>query len=423
MRQYLRVLRDNRDFTRLWAANIVSLLGDWFNTIVLSSLVVRLYPGSEGIAVSLLLLARFVPQMLLSPFAGVLIDRFDRKRLLIGSNLLRAVVVLGFLPALYNPDLIWTVYLLTILQFTLASVFEPGQSSMINGLVRPSDLIAANTLFSITWSVMLAVGAAIGGFVAVFLNPATALIFDSLSFLIGAGLIFAIRSYQFEARVEVQGETDTTSIRDGLRYLRQRPDLASILMVKFGNSLGNVDTLMTIYATQIFILGDGGQLSLGILYSAFGLGAMIGPILFNRFNDGSIERMRQLITIAFILSIVCWIVMGTAQSIWVVCIALMIRAMGGSTNWTYSSIIIQKTADDRYLGRVFSLDMMMFYVATALSTIGHGSAVDFVGSQHVNWVAFGTTFVAIVPFVAWLLVNRWLNQRQITPAVPAAAAD
>jgi MFS family permease len=408
MREYLRVLRDNPDFTRLWAANIISLLGDWFNTIVLSALVIRYSPGSEGFALTLLLLARFVPQMLLSSYAGVLIDRFNRKWLLIWSNLLRAVVVLGFIPTLNNPDLISLIYTLTVVQFTLASVFEPGQASLINKLVRPDDLIAANTLFSITWSVMLAVGAAAGGLVAVFLSEIVALLFDSLSFLIGAALLFAIRGYRYEPSVEETGGTHgkKTGLRDGLHYLRQRPDLASILIVKFGTSLGNVDTLMAIYATQVFVLGKDGQLSLGILYSAFGLGAITGPILLNRFNDGSIGRMRQLISIGFVFSTVCWVVMGLSGSLLVVCIALFIRAMGGSANWTYSSIIIQKSADDRYLGRVFSLDMMAFYIATIFSTVAHGGAVDLIGTSNVNWVAFATTFVAVMPFLVWLAFNR-----------------
>jgi predicted MFS family arabinose efflux permease len=420
MRHYLRVLRDNPDFARLWGANVVSLLGDWFTPIVLSTVIVRHYPQSEGLAVSLLLLARFVPQMALSPYAGVLIDRFNRKHLLIGSNLLRGVVVLGFIPVVNNPDLIGWVYGLTILQFTLASVFEPGQASLINRLVKLQDLVAANTLFSITWSVMLAFGAAVGGFVTEFLDRTAALAFDSLSFVVGAWLIYRIASYQYEPRQQETHHGEGTSFRDGLRYLRQRPDLASILMVKFGNSLGNVDLLMTIYATQIFILGEGGQLSLSILYSAFGIGAVMGPLLLNRFNDGSVERMRTLITIGFVFSTVCWLVLASAQSLWLAAFALLIRAMGGSANWTYSSIIIQKTGEDRYLGRIFSLDMMAFYIATIASTVIHGSAVDIVGSQNANLVAFATTFIAILPFVAWMIVNRWLRRRQ---PVQLAAAD
>jgi predicted MFS family arabinose efflux permease len=295
--------------------------------------------------------------------------------------------------------------------------------------VRPDDLIVANTLFNVTWSVMLAVGAAIGGLVATFLNAEIALLFDSVSFVIGAALIYAIRVYKAEpapAHVsENAAPTEKTTFRDGLRYLRQRPELASVLWVKFGNSLGNVDTLMTIYATQLFVLGNDGQLSLGIMYGTFGLGAIAGPVLLNRFNDGSVARIRRLITIGFIFTTVCWLVMGAATSLWVFCIGLFIRGMGGSANWTYSSIVVQKLGEDRYLGRVFSLDMMGFYAATILSTVVHGGMVDLVGSENTYVVALGTILVALPAMVVWMVMNRWLarSQRFAAEELQTAAAD
>jgi MFS family permease len=186
MRAYLRVLRDHPDFARLWGANVISLLGDWFNTIVLAALVVRFSPGQEGTAVSLFLLARFVPPMLLSPFAGVLIDRLNRKKLLIWSNVLRSVVVFGFLFVLNDPSLLPLVYLLTAAQFTLSTVFEPGQAALIPNIVPYQDLLRANTLFNITWSVMLALGAAAGGVIAALFGPSIALGVNVVTFLLSA---------------------------------------------------------------------------------------------------------------------------------------------------------------------------------------------------------------------------------------------
>src|SRR5262245_37813118 len=131
MQNYIRLLRNNPDFTRLWLSQVISLLGDWFNTISLLALVSAYSPGSQGLAVSGLLLARYLPQMLLSPVAGVLVDRFDRKTLLVWSNWLRAVVVLLLLLTTTGPQWLWAVYLLTIVQFTLSSVYEPGLSALI----------------------------------------------------------------------------------------------------------------------------------------------------------------------------------------------------------------------------------------------------------------------------------------------------
>src|SRR5206468_1413116 len=160
------------------------------------------------------------------------------------------------------------------------------------------------------------------------------------------------------------------------RFLRRNPATAATLLVKFGTSLGNIDTLMTIFATQLFVLGAGGQLSLGIMYSSFGIGAVIGPLLLNRFNDGSVSSMRRLIVLGFVWATVGWFVLGSAGSLALVCVALMLRAMGGSVNWTYSTVMIQKLVPDSYMGRMFSMDMAMFYLATVLSTITHGTLID-----------------------------------------------
>lgn len=414
MTAYLRVLRDNPDFTRLWLAQVISLLGDWFNTIALSALVVAYNPENSGLAISGLLLARFVPPMLMSPAAGVLVDRFDRKWLLIWSNLLRAVVVLLFLLATQGAAWLWLIYVLTILQFILSSVFEPGQSAIIPNLVKRDDLVEANTLVSVTWSVMLALGAVVGGVVASLFGTNAALIIDAITFAVAGGLLLGIKNYQRRATVGSTLETETAanaedeqkSFIDGLRYLRRNPTIASALLVKSGTSLGSVDTLLAVFATQIFVLGEGGQLSLGILYSAFGLGALLGPILTNRVNDGSISRMQQLIVVGFVSVVVGWLLIGAAPTLAVLCIAMVLRAMGGAVNWTYSTVIIQKSSSDAFLGRMFSLDMALFYLSVVVGTIAHGTLIDLLGNENIALIAFGTMAVSLMPLAAWSMLTR-----------------
>jgi MFS family permease len=176
MRQYIRLLVNNPQYARLWLAQAVSLLGDWFNTIALSTMVSR-FTGGSGEAVSFLLLARFLPPLLIGPLAGVLVDRFNRKHLLIFSDAARAAIVLLLLFA-GRPDTLWLIYVLTVVQFILSAVFEPGRSALLPAVVRDEDLVAANTLGSVTWSAMLALGAVVGGLVAGLFGSATALIID-----------------------------------------------------------------------------------------------------------------------------------------------------------------------------------------------------------------------------------------------------
>ncbi len=410
MSDYMRLLRSNRNFALLWWAQVISLAGDWFNTITLTALVAR-YSDNSGLAISGFFLARFIPPLLVSPYAGVLVDRFDRKRLLIYSNVLRVFVVLGFLLA-GSKDMLWLIYLLTVVQFTLAAVFEPGQSALIPSLVEEKDLVVANTLSSVTWSVMLSIGAIVGGVVAAVFGAGFALAFDAVTF---AAAAFLISRIQVQPAVPRQkSHANEGSFREGLAYLAKHPETLAVLLVKGGNSLGNVDTLMTIFATQIFVVGSDGQLSLGYMYSAFGVGAVAGPLLINRFNDGTVRHMRRLVTVGFLFALMGWVVLGSAGALWVALVALFIRAMGGSVNWTYSSVIIQKTVPDRFLGRMFALDMAFFQLATVLSTIVHGALVDTLGIEYVRHIAIGTAFVALVPLLLWWFGIPIMERRDVT---------
>ncbi len=420
MSQYLQLLRKNPDYTRLWLAQVVSLLGDWFNTIVLSALVAN-YSGGSGAAVSGFLLARFIPSLIIGPFAGTLIDRFNRKNLLIASDVSRALVVLLLLLAT-GPDTLWLIYLLTFIQFSLSTVFEPGRNAIMPSLLRKEDLVLANTLGSVTWSVMLAGGAIIGGLVAASFGAAFALVVDSITFLISAMLIVGITVRPDHVRVLHQDTPAPAStergFRDGLRYLRQRPGLAATLLVKLGQSLGNVDALMIIYATELFVVGEDGIISLSLMYAAFGLGAVIGPLVLNRFNDGSVRVMRRLIIIGYAWITLAWLVFGGASSLALVSLALVMRAMGGSVNWTYSSVIIQKSVADEYLGRMFSLDMIGFQLASAASILITGQLVDSLGIENVRFIVLGMGALSLVPLVLWGWVVRYMEKRR--PAVAAA---
>src|ERR1051325_11358496 len=118
MQNYILMLRRRPGYLRLWIAQAVSLLGDWFTTIALSTLVAH-YSNGSGLAVSLLLVARFLPPLFVGPFAGVLVDRLNSKVLLIFSDSVRVIVVLGFLLAT-GPDRLWLIYLLSTIQFSLS---------------------------------------------------------------------------------------------------------------------------------------------------------------------------------------------------------------------------------------------------------------------------------------------------------------
>lgn len=420
---YIGLLRSRPDYARLWLAQVISLLGDWFNTIVLATLVAE-YSDNSGLAVSGFLLARLLPPLIVGPFAGVLVDRFDRKRLLIASDIARSLIMVVMLSAL-QPDRLWLIYLLTVLQWSASAIFDPGRNAILPSLLPREELVIGNTLSSITWSVMLAVGAIAGGLVARFLGTEAAVMTAVGTFALSALLIAQIRLHpEYTVRADaVPGESAAQSGQgfiDGLRYVaRHRPTLA-VLLVKLGQSLGNVDALMVIYAATLFVLNDGDSTTpLSVMYASFGIGAVVGPLLMNRFNDGQVRTMRRLIIIGFILLTLGWFFMGFASTLLLVSLALVVRAMGGSVNWTYSSVIIQKSVPNHYLGRMFSLDMAGYQFASALSVTATGVLVDAMGAENVRQVSVLLGLISLIPLGLWALALPRLerSEAQAAPAV------
>jgi MFS family permease len=169
---------------------------------------------------------------------------------------------------------------------------------------------------------------------------------------------------------------------------------------------------MTFFGASLFAMGTKGELSLGILYSALGLGTVIGPMISNRFNDGSIKQMRRLIGVGFVLAALAWPFIGWGGSLLVVAIAIFIRGMGASINWTYSNVIIQKTAPDVKLGRMFSVDMLGYYIAALICTLTQGWLLDSFGVERIGWIAWGTLLVALIPTAIWFWAVKTLEDME-----------
>lgn len=410
---YIDLLRRNRDIRMIWLAGLVSLIGDWFSFVVLLALISKYNPENPGLAVSALFLARFIPSLIFTPLAGVLLDRFNRKNLLAWSNYTRGVVGVLYLFALTDSSQQGLIYLGIILQAVLATVYEPGQAALITNVCDGDDLINSNTLINATWSAALAIGGAVGGIVAAAFGIGTALAIDVATFMISGALIMAVTGYVHQAGAH---QHQDTSLTEGLRYIKSQPSTLATLLVKFGGSLGNVDTAMTIFATQIFVMGEDGLISVGLLYTAFGIGAVLGPILTNRFSDGSDASLRWWILIGFLAQAFGWLILGWAGVILVVCIGLIMRGTGGSVNWTYSSILLQRTTPDHYRGRVFAMDMVFYTLATIFATIVQGGLIDALGEENIAIVAVGTAALSVFPVLGWgWAIRRW-SQRATTNA-------
>src|SRR5512135_2860894 len=173
---YRELLRTNRNFRTLWYGQIVSELGDWLSTVALLNLMLDLTGKARVIGWFFIII--HLPAFFVGPLSGVLADRFDRKKLMIAMDLVRAVLVLGYF-SVQSADRIWILYLIAATEISLATVFEPARNAIIPDICRNRELLPANALGSITWSIVLAVGAAAGGLITTWFGRNACFLVDS----------------------------------------------------------------------------------------------------------------------------------------------------------------------------------------------------------------------------------------------------
>jgi MFS family permease len=411
---YLELLSTNRNFRRLFVGQLISQTGDWFNSVALFTLLLQL--TNSGEAVGLVLIIKFLPTFFAGPLAGVAADRFNRKTIMIVADVICGCVVLGFL-FIDRPDQVWLAYLLAAVQILTATFFEPAKSAAIPSIVSQAELISANALSSASWSVTLAMGAALGGLVTASFGRNTAFIIDSLSFFVSAVFISTVQMRK-RAR-EANQQTKRTSlyeilgiadIVDGARYLKVNPQVAALLLVKSGWGLGGgVLLLLTVFGKQIFPLGGDGSASIGLLFAARGLGALIGPLIAGRVAKGSASRMRRAIAAAFAVSSVFYLLFAQSPVFGLALLCVVGAHSGGSIQWVYSTTLLQMSVEDKFLGRVFALDMALVTLAMSVSTFATGWGLDRLGlNPRTMAMLLGLAF--LIPGAVWLFLQRWLDE-------------
>ena len=188
--RYFGLLRSNRQFRRLWSAQLISELGDWFYTLAVYDLLLKL--TGSGQAVSYAIILQLLPWFLMTPVAGFLADRFPRRHLMIVADVVRGFVVLGLLTVRAASD-VWIVYVLLAVEVIFASIFEPARNALLPNLTTAEEVLPANALSSATWSFALTMGGALGGAVTALLGRQVAFVVNSLSFFASALLLLKIR--------------------------------------------------------------------------------------------------------------------------------------------------------------------------------------------------------------------------------------
>jgi MFS family permease len=420
---YGRLVRTNANFRRLWLAQIVSEIGDWFYTLAIYNLLLTLTGRASSVGLALVL--QVLPQTFIGPIAGVVNDRISRKRVMITADLVRAVIVLSML-LVRSRSVVWLVYPLLLAETVMAGFFEPARSSVIPNITPRKDLVLANTLSSMTWSMNLVMGATIGGVVAAFLGRDAVFLLNALSFLVSA---FFIRRMSFvephaegAAPLRARDLVDFTPFMEGVRYVRRNRRLFATVLVKAGNLvIGPSWVLFTVMGQRTFPVHwngidpqRGAMLGMSLLLGARGLGALSGPLFTAPWAGHSQRKLQLGILFGFMVSGIGYVIMAQAKFVWLACLFVALAHCGGSTVWVFSTTLLQMNTEDRFRGRVFAADMGFCMLTIAAGAFLCGAFLDAGASPRIVGTVAG--LLMFVPAGLWGLAIRSLKtQKQEAP--------
>ena len=411
---YFLLLRDNRTYRNLFFARAVSLMGDWFNTIAVFVVLDELTQHTTQ-AFGWVLIIKVLPYALLAGPAGVVADRYDKTKVMMASDVSRFVVSLGLLLVHFIPHA-GIIYFFLILQTALGTFFEPARTALLPAIVKRQDLVTANALGAITWSVMLTMGSAIGGIMAEHWGWDVVVIINALSYLVSAWFIKAIY-YQEETivsqRVVIRHATGITDLKEGLQYLVGKPRLLILASIKGAFCIGGAVSLIhAVFGEQVYQLGDTAALGISYLYAARGLGTALGPIFARRLTRGSPRLMRLAILCGFILSATAYVLFGACSSLSLALLLIVLGHMGGSTVWVFSTVLLHFEISEQFRGRVFGYELGVFTLSSALSTLCYSNLIEFgVLSPHGAATLLGALW--LLPAALWFIaMSLWKNDRQ-----------
>lgn len=396
---YIDLVSGNKNYRRLWLAQIVSNFGDWFGILAVYA-IIQNYSGSE-LLLGLIIVVKMLSLAFSSPIAGFLTDRFNRRHLMIISDVTRGILVLGFI-LIKSGDLLWFAYLITALQMVFSAIFEPAKTSSIPNVTTPSELVVANILSAASWSIIFTTGMAIGGFATAYLGTDTVFLINSLTYVLSAFFIYraVIPQKEMSNREKYNNRNPLTGIIEGFRFIRNNPQIMRPVFAKatFSMSLGSLVYMLIIVAEEVLLMGS---IGLGILYASRGIGTGLGPVVGRRLFKRESDWIRA-IGYFMIISGCMYAFASFMGSVLLMSFFILIAHMASGSNWVFSTVLLQRRSPDLFRGRVFSTEWLLFTLTQSISVTIAALILDFnLLSLTFTMVLFSS--VLILSGIYWLI--------------------
>jgi len=411
---FRQLLRQNVNYRRLWIGQMVSEAGDHFNNIAVFSL--ALETTRSGLVVSWIMISRAIPAILAGPLAGVMLDRLDRKRLMISSDLARAGLALGFL--LYQkPQDAWLLYLFSGLAMFASPFFTSGRSSILPTITTAEELHTANTLTQTTQWATLTAGTLLAGAMVTRFGYWRAFVFNALSFLASAWAVWLLRleKGKFKPR---RALTETDVVRpwheymEGLRYMRSTPVVMGIALVGVGWATGGgaAQILFSVFGELVFHRGPAG---IGAIWGFAGIGLLLGGALAHRLAKKlSFSGFKHTILICMLLHGGFYVLFSQMRQFAYALAAILLSRLVIAICSVLNFSRLLHTVPDAFRGRVFATVETLVWLTMMISMMLAG-----IGSQYYSPRAIGA--IAGVCSASTALFWGWAHFAGLLPE-PAA---
>lgn len=413
MSAFSALLRRNRNYRFTWCGQVVSEVGDHFNNIAVMSLAMQ--HASAGLVVTGVFLARAIPMLAAGPIAGVLLDRLDRKRVMIASDLTRAVIALGFILCIHQSGPV-LLYLLSAALMFASPFFTAGRNSILPAIATPDELHTANTMTQTTSWASLTIGAFLGavgagyGFVVAFG-------FNALSFVISALCISRLRRPEGfrPAGPSVRKDASAlTQYREGLRYMRSTPLVFGIAMLSVGWASGGgaAQILFSLFGEKVFNAGAWG---IGVIWGFAGVGLLIGgSVAYWLGKRLSFVQYKRTIAIAYVIHGGAYILFSQMPTLALACVFITLSraAIAVSSVLNFSQLL--RHVEDRYRGRVFATLESLQWSMMMISMMAAGAATTAYTPRAIGAWAGGVTSLTAV-FWTWANWSGRLPEPSLQP--------
>lgn len=409
----LAVLRQ-RNFLLVWVAGLISLTGDWLLSIARPIIVYQL-TGSTA-ATALAVATRVVPQLLLSSVAGVFVDRWDRRRTMIVTNLLLSCCLLP-LPLVRSADWLWLLYATSVVQSALAQFLRPAEDALLPRLVDGDDLVPANALNGLNNNLARLIGPPLGGLIVTIWGLAGTALLDAASFFIAAGMVALVTVDGRAARADaapMPAHLPTGAwtkvwhdLVSGLALVRRDRLIAVVFLFWAVSGIGE-GMMASLFAPFVTVVLDGGGVAYGAIVAAQAVGGLVGSFAIGRLGRGpSPGKLLGYGAIGLGAIDLCtfnahYFAPGIALPIlFMVIVGLPASGIGVGFN-----TLVQTNVADAYRGRIFGSVNGMVALAMLIGTALAGALGDRLGvmpllnAEGILFIVAGFLVLAVVASAA-----------------------